>query len=101
MAGCSDAEGEPQVAVVRPSPGAVVRAEGGPAGTDVVEVVAETRGLPAGTPLEVVLDGKVVARMQGTYAALVPVSLGDHDLEVRPGDPRSPARLGRAAIRVR
>jgi penicillin-binding protein 1C len=102
VAGCSDAEGgEPRVTVVRPAPGAVVRAEGGPAGTDVVEVVAETRGLPAGTPLEVVLDGKVVARMQGTYAALVPVSLGDHDLEVRPGDPRSPARLGRAAIRVR
>ena len=98
MAGCSDAEGEPQVAVVRPSPGAVVRAEGGPAGTDVVEVVAEPRGLPAGTPLEVVLDARADGGpVRGARAGLS----RDHDLEVRPGDPRAPARLGRASIRAR
>jgi penicillin-binding protein 1C len=105
--GCAGAEGgDPRVVVLAPRTGTVLRAADGQ--PDVVEVAAETRGLPSGTALEVVVDGRVMTVMRGKlsnepqkYAALVPVGRGDHDIEIRPADPHTAARLGRATVSVR
>lgn len=100
--GCApERAGDPRVVLVHPRPGASLSIGDGPPGTDVVEVVAETRGMPAGAPLEIVLDGTVVARTREGGRALVPIGRGDHDLEVRPADPTSSALLARAVIRGR
>lgn len=100
--GCApERAGDARVVLLRPRSGTTVRIGDGPAGTDVVEVVAETRGMPAGAPLEVVLDGAVVARTREGAPALVPIGRGDHDIEVRPADPAASALLARAVIRGR
>ncbi len=95
--GCAAATGEPpRIVVVAPHDGAVLAAP-----PSSVEIAAETRGLAATEPLEVVVDGRVATRLEPPYRALVPIARGDHTLEIRPLDATRAALLGRAAISVR
>ena len=100
--GCAapDAE-EPRIVVLSPHDGAVLRAER-PRGVshDAIDVTAETHGLAAEEPLEVVIDGRVAARLDTPYRVRIEVGRGDHVVEVRP-DGRVAAMLGRAQISVR
>ncbi|MDB4947196.1 MAG: Multimodular transpeptidase-transglycosylase [Labilithrix sp.] len=84
----------PRVVLVKPRGGAVFHADEAPAGADAVEVVAATEGLPARTPLDVLVDGQLRASLLPPYRALVPITRGDHALEVRPPR-RQAARSGR------
>jgi penicillin-binding protein 1C len=101
--GCAapDAE-EPRIVVLSPHDGAVLQAERGRGVShDAIDVSAETHGLAAEEPLEVVVDGRVAARLDTPYRARIEVSRGDHVVEVRPADGRVAAMLGRAQISVR
>lgn len=101
--GCAapDAQ-EPRITMLSPRDGAVVQAERshGPS-HDAIDVAAETQGLAAEEPLEVVVDGRVASRLATPYRARVVVGRGDHVVEVRPADGRIAAVLGRAQISVR
>lgn len=101
--GCEEtSSAEPsRVVLEKPRHGAVVRTGGDHPEADVVEVVASTSGLPRGMPLDVVVDGVVKATLGEARRAHVPISRGDHDLEVRPRDPAVVARIARASISVR
>lgn len=93
---------EPRIVVVEPRDGAVLSAERGALSTsDALDVAVETRGMPAGEPLEVLVDGRLAMRLDTAYRARVPVGRGDHLLEVRPVDARRGVQLGRAQISVR
>jgi penicillin-binding protein 1C len=100
--GCAAPTGEePRIVVVAPRDGAVLAGERGHAAGDALEVAAETHGLPAAEPLEVVLDGRVAMRLDAPYRARVPIARGDHTVEIRPLDGRRSALLGRAQVSVR
>ncbi len=100
VSGCGSAiAGPPRIVVLAPLDGAAL--EAGDHTNDAVDVRAQTFGLPATTKLEVVVDGRVVSALDAPYRGRVPVTRGDHLVEVRPADGRVAARLGRASIRVR
>jgi penicillin-binding protein 1C len=106
LPGCEAAErraevGEPRVVLVRPRSGAVFHADEAPVSADAFEVVAATEGIPAGAPLEVLVDGEVKASLAPPYKGLVPITRGDHFVEVRPRDVKVPGRVARAEISVR
>ena len=97
---------EPRIVVLAPRDGSVLEAErGGHGGEapshDAIDVAAETHGLAADQPLEVVVDGRVASRLDTPYRARVVVGRGDHVVEIRPADGRIAAILGRANISVR
>ncbi len=92
---------EPRITVSEPHDGAVVYAARARGSEDAVDVAADTEGLAPHERLELVVDGRVALAMQAPYRARLPIARGDHLLEVRPADPRLPAILGRARIRVR
>ncbi|MEA2748230.1 MAG: penicillin-binding protein [Myxococcales bacterium] len=101
--GCAapDAE-QPRIVVLSPHDGAVVQADRAQGVShDAIDVAAETHGLAAEEPLEVVIDGRVASRLDTPYRLRVVVSRGDHVVEVRPADGRVAAVLGRAQISVR
>jgi penicillin-binding protein 1C len=101
--GCAapDAE-EPRIVVLSPHDGAVVQADRARGVShDAIDVAAETHGLSAEEPLEVVIDGRVASRLETPYRMRVVVERGDHVVEVRPADGRIAAVLGRAQISVR
>jgi penicillin-binding protein 1C len=101
--GCAapDAE-EPRIVVLSPHDGAVLQAERARGVShDAIDVSAETHGLAAEEPLEVVVDGRVAARLDTPYRVRIEVSRGDHVVEVRPADGRVAVMLGRAQISVR
>ncbi len=93
------ASGAPRIVVLSPHDGASF--EAGDRQNDAIDVTVQTFGLATSTRLEVVVDGRVVSALDAPYRARVPVSRGDHMVEVRPADGRLAARLGRASIRVR
>ncbi|MDB4944307.1 MAG: Multimodular transpeptidase-transglycosylase [Labilithrix sp.] len=104
--GCAATNGEaPRIVVLAPRDGSVLSAEArrvdGAPSPDAVDVAAETHGLAAVQPLEVVVDGRVAARLDAPYRARVAVGRGDHTVEVRPLDGRLAAVLGRAQFSVR
>ena len=101
--GCAapDAE-EARIVVLSPHDGAVVQADRARGlSHDAIDVAAETHGLSAEEPLEVVIDGRVASRLETPYRMRVVVERGDHVVEVRPADGRLAAVLGRAKISVR
>jgi penicillin-binding protein 1C len=89
----------PRIVLLSPRDGARLEADDRRA--DAVDVEVETFGLPRATRLEVAVDGHVVTALDAPYRGRVPVTRGDHLVEVRPADGRVAARLGRAEIRVR
>ena len=91
----------PRVVLVKPHAGAIFHADEAPASADVVEVIASTEGMPEGAPLEVLIDGEVRASLAPPYRGLVPITRGDHAVEVRPRDARVLGRVARAEISVR
>jgi penicillin-binding protein 1C len=93
---------EPRIVVLEPKSGAVIPSDrtSGPS-HDALDLAVETRGLPPEEPLEVVVDGRVAMRLASPYRARVPVTRGDHLVEVRPADAHRPALLGRASVSVR
>jgi penicillin-binding protein 1C len=93
---------EPRIIVLSPRDGSVLQAERtrGPA-HDAIDVAAETHGLSAEEPLEILIDGHVASRLDTPYRTRVVVGRGDHVVEVRPADGRIAAVLGRAQISVR
>ncbi|HSO34118.1 MAG TPA: penicillin-binding protein 1C [Labilithrix sp.] len=99
--GATFEESGPRVVLVKPHRGAVLHADESPASADVVEVVAVTEGLPEATALEVLIDGEVRASLAPPYRGLVPITRGEHALEVRPRDARVAGRVARADISVR
>jgi len=109
--GCAAASGEasvaastelgPRVVLVKPHGGAIFHADEAPASADVVEVIASTEGMPDSTALEVLIDGEVRASLAPPYRGLVPITRGDHAVEVRPRDARVMGRVARAEISVR
>lgn len=100
--GCATPSGEePRIVVLEPRNGAVVPSDRTQHGTDAVDVSVETRGLPHGEPLEIVVDGRLAMRLPAPYHARVAIERGDHLLEVRPADTQRAAILGRASISVR
>jgi len=93
---------EPRIVVLAPRDGSVLVADrAGGGGHDAVDVSVETRGLPPAEPLEVVVDGRLALRLESPYRARIPVTRGDHMLEVRPADGARAALLGRTQISVR
>ncbi|HSO37819.1 MAG TPA: penicillin-binding protein 1C [Labilithrix sp.] len=101
--GCaSPAAEEPRIVVLSPRDGSVLQADrsAGPS-HDAIDVAAETHGLPAEQPLEVLVDGRVASRLEAPYRARITVSRGDHTVEVRPADARVAAVLGRSSVSVR
>jgi len=101
--GCTQASTEePRIELVTPMDGSVLRAERDRALTsDALDVAVQTRGMPAREPLELVLDGRVTARLDPPYRTRIAIGRGDHVLEVRPMDRERSAMLGRAQISVR
>lgn len=101
--GCAapDAQ-EPRITMLSPRDGSVLQADraSGPS-HDAIDVAAETHGLAAEEPLEVLIDGRVASRLDTPYRARVVVGRGDHVVEIRPADGRIAAVLGRAQISVR
>jgi penicillin-binding protein 1C len=95
------AEVGPRVVLVKPHGGAVFHADEAPASADVVEVIAATEGMPAATALDVLVDGELRASLAPPYRALVPITRGDHAVEVRPRDAKVMGRVARAEISVR
>ncbi|MBS2015609.1 MAG: penicillin-binding protein 1C [Deltaproteobacteria bacterium] len=93
--------GEPRVVLVKPRVGAVFRADEAPSSADAFEVVAEPENLPRSVPLEVLVDGEARLSLLPPYRALVPITPGDHLVEVRPRDPAVQGRVARATITVR
>jgi penicillin-binding protein 1C len=91
----------PRVVLVRPHSGAVFHADEAPASADVFEVVATTEGMPDATPLEVLVDGEVRASLAPPYKGKVPITRGEHSIEVRPRDAKTQARVAKAEILVR
>lgn len=93
---------EPRITVVSPRDGSVLQADrtSGP-GHDAIDVAAQTSGLAAEEPLELLIDGRVASRLVSPYRARIVVGRGDHVVEVRPADGRVAAALGRAQISVR
>jgi penicillin-binding protein 1C len=91
----------PRVVLVQPHSGATFHADEAPPSADVVEVVATTEGLPSATALEVLVDGKVTLSLAPPYKGLVPITRGEHSVEVRPRDARLIGRVARAEISVR
>ena len=91
----------PRVVLVKPRRGAVFRADEAPASADAVEVIAVTEGLPPETPLEVLIDGESRALLSPPYHALVAITRGAHDVEVRPKNASVVGRVARADIDVR
>ena len=100
-AGAMLAEVGPRVVLVKPRRGAVFHADEAPVSADVVEVIATTEGMPDATALDVLVDGELRASLAPPYRALVPITRGDHALEVRPRDARVMGRVARAEISVR
>jgi penicillin-binding protein 1C len=92
--------GEPRVVLVKPRAGAVFRADEAPASADAFEVVAEAENLPRAVTLEVLVDGEPRAALPPPYRALVPITRGDHLVEVRPRDPSIRGRVARAEFTV-
>lgn len=93
--------GGPRVVLVRPHSGAVFHADEAPIGSDVFELVAATEGMPEATPLEVLVDGEVRASLSPPYRGRVPITRGEHSIEVRPRDAKTAGRVARADILVR
>lgn len=87
--------------LVKPRVGAVFRADEAPSSADAFEVVAEPENLPRSVPLEVLVDGEARLSLLPPYRALVPITPGDHLVEVRPRDPAVQGRVARATITVR
>ena len=100
-AGAAFGEVGPRVLLVKPRGGAVFHADEAPVSADVVEVIAATEGMPDGTALDVLVDGEVRASMALPYRALVPITRGEHAVEVRPRDAKVTGRVARAEISVR
>lgn len=93
---------EPRITVLSPRDGMVLQADRTRgASHDAVDVAAETRGLAAEEPLEVLVDGRLAARLESPYRARLVVGRGDHVVEIRPVDGRVAAVLGRSQISVR
>jgi hypothetical protein len=67
----------------------------------VIDVVADSEGLPAGERLEVLVDGRVAMGLASPYRGRLHVEPGDHLLEVRPADATRVALVGRAQFSVR
>ena len=101
--GCAAPDAEaPRIVVLSPHDGAVLQAERARGVShDAIDVSAETHGLAAEEPLEVLVDGRVAARLDTPYRTRIEVGRGDHIVEVRPADGRVSAMLGRAQISVR
>ena len=93
--------GEPRVVLVKPRSGAVFHADEAPASADAVEVEAEAANLPRSAVLEVLVDGVARATLSAPYRALVPITRGDHLVEVRPRDAFVRGRVARAEVTVR
>lgn len=93
--------GGPRIVLVRPHSGAVFHADEAKVGADVFELIAATEGMPDATPLEVLVDGEVRASLAPPYRGRVPITRGEHSIEVRPRDVRTPGRVARAEIVVR
>lgn len=94
--------GEPRVLLVKPRSGAVFRADESPSSADAFEVIAEAENLPRSVTLEVLVDGEPRASLPPPlYRALVPITVGDHLVEVRPRDPTIRGRVARADFTVR
>ena len=101
---CSTARAEVEdarIVLERPRHGSVVRASVEHPEADVVEVVATTEGMPVRIPLDVLVDGRVLATLGSSLRGHVPIERGDHDIEVRPRDPSVAVRVARASISVR
>lgn len=90
--GCAPEGQRAVLEITEPSDGAVVWSglEG-----DAVELRAELRGGSDAGPVELVVDGEVVARTSWPYRALVELPRGDHEVHARPVDdeasPRTPS----------
>ena len=98
--GCTTGgEGPPRIVVVSPRDGADLEARD--PRTDALEVEVQTFGLPRATRLEVAVDGRVALALDAPYRGRMPLTRGDHLVEVRPADGRVGAHLGRSNIRVR
>ena len=91
----------PHVVLVKPRGGSVFHADEAPASADVVEVIAATEGMPEATALDVLVDGELRASLAPPYRGLVPITRGDHAVEVRPRDVSVVGRVARAEISVR
>jgi penicillin-binding protein 1C len=107
--GCADAATEPpRLRIDEPAPGSVLllsRAER--AERQQLELRASLLG-PAAEPgvarldeVQFVLDGVPVGRSRAPFRASVPLSRGEHELVVRPADPRVGVRLGESRFSVR
>ena len=100
-ASATSAVGEPRVVLVKPRSGAVFHADEAPESADAFEVEAEAENLPRSAMLEVLVDGISRASLSPPYRGLVPITRGDHLVEVRPRDPSVRGRVARAEVTVR
>ncbi|MCA9624438.1 MAG: penicillin-binding protein 1C [Myxococcales bacterium] len=100
-AGCASGA-VPHLSVVSPSDGAVAILKREGEASEQLEIVAALRGLDdAALPVEVLLDGVVVAQLSPPYRTQVPARRGDHIIEVRSIDPDLPLAGGRSRISIR
>ncbi len=81
---------EPRITIAQPENDAEL---GG-----AIDVAVETEGLPTHEPLEVLMDGRVMAALSPSYRTRLEASRGVHLIEVRPRDPSRAVRLGRARV---
>jgi penicillin-binding protein 1C len=96
--GCGTKGGPPRLTIVDPAPGSVILSRGDEA--ERIELVAALEGGRPG-PVEFVVDGEVVARADASMRTHVPLTPGDHLLEVRPTDPSAAILIGRSRFSVR
>lgn len=103
--GCDAAgTGAPTLVVEAPADGAVFALDRGEsADRQRIEVVVAVREGSSGVagPVELVLDGRAVARTDGRLRASIPVTPGDHDLVARPADPTVAFRVAQVRFSVR
>ena len=93
---------EPRIVMLAPRDGSVLHADRGAGPShEAIDVAAETHGLAAEQPLEVLVDGRFASRLESPYRARITVTRGDHTVEVRPADGRVAAVLARASVSVR
>lgn len=104
--GCDDeVVGLPTLRVLAPANGAVVLL-GSRGGSEAQRVEVDIAVEPAAMAseigdLEIVLDGRVVGRTTWPHRTTIPVTAGDHEIIVRPADPRQRALVESSLISVR
>jgi len=102
VAGCGDQKApEEIIRIDGPSAGSVFvyTEEAGEA--QAITLSASMAGRHAGAALEFVVDGEVIGTSRAPYRLSYPSKRGDHELVVRPTDPRLPVRTATARFSVR